>query len=230
MCIFIELSSTLGARIFRPAIQELSYKMHRILRLSLSVVFGLLCLAVAMSWVRSYVVFDRMAGPSERGKSLIFVTYEGRITAVKVNSRISREWPGWDHGPVRSSERKIEDIIWYSPSLLGFDWISDELYVNVPNSVPPNGYQPAGLTGPSWACRGTGLMFPHWFAALLLGLVSMLPWLKAPTSYQFSLRSLLIATTLISILLGLIVWDDQQRIPGHNSGNTIRIDKDRRAK
>jgi hypothetical protein len=43
---------------------------------------------------------------------------------------------------------------------------------------------------------------PHWFVALLFAALAALPWIR-PT---FSLRTLLIATTLIAVLLGLVAW------------------------
>ncbi len=204
--------------------------MCHILRIAVSVFFGLLFLLVVVSWVRSYFTFDRAAGPLAEERALILVSYEGRLTAVNIIiSRPDRAWVGWDHGPVRSSERTVEDVIWNSPSLFGFGWISGELYLNVPSIVPTDGYQPAGLTGSSWGTIGTGIMIPYWFAALLIGLASVLPWLKIPKTYQFSLRSLLVATTFISILLGLIAWDNRKRSPGPETRSSKLVDKDRRA-
>jgi hypothetical protein len=43
---------------------------------------------------------------------------------------------------------------------------------------------------------------PHWFAVLLVAASATLPWI----SWRFSLRTLLIATTLIAVVLGLAVW------------------------
>jgi hypothetical protein len=43
---------------------------------------------------------------------------------------------------------------------------------------------------------------PYWFLASLAGILSILPW----AAYRFSLRTLLIATTLVAVALGLIVW------------------------
>jgi hypothetical protein len=43
---------------------------------------------------------------------------------------------------------------------------------------------------------------PHWFAVMLSCAFAMLPWACS----RFSLRTLLIATTLVAVVLGLIVW------------------------
>jgi hypothetical protein len=45
---------------------------------------------------------------------------------------------------------------------------------------------------------------PHWFPLLLVAAVGCLPWIH--WSKRFSLRTLLIATTLIAAVLGLVVY------------------------
>jgi hypothetical protein len=47
-----------------------------------------------------------------------------------------------------------------------------------------------------------GILIPYWLPVLLIGTLSALPWLP----WTFSLRTLLIATTLSAVLLGLVVW------------------------
>ena len=44
---------------------------------------------------------------------------------------------------------------------------------------------------------------PHWLVSLVLFLVALAPWLSVR---RFSLRTLLIATTFIAVVLGLVVW------------------------
>ena len=43
---------------------------------------------------------------------------------------------------------------------------------------------------------------PCWFAAVLLGVFAATPWLR----WRFSLRTLLIVTTVVAVVLGVIVW------------------------
>jgi hypothetical protein len=56
--------------------------------------------------------------------------------------------------------------------------------------------------------RGFGLydrrsiILPHWFVGLITCVLAGLSWLPG----RFSLRTLLIATTLVAAVLGLIVW------------------------
>jgi hypothetical protein len=51
---------------------------------------------------------------------------------------------------------------------------------------------------------GWGIVFPHSFPIFVLVLIAGIPWLKQ--FQRFSLRTLLIATTLVAVVLGLIVW------------------------
>jgi hypothetical protein len=46
------------------------------------------------------------------------------------------------------------------------------------------------------------VIFPHWFAVALVGVVAVAPWLR----WRFSLRTLLIATTLVAVGLGTVVY------------------------
>src|SRR6476660_3466826 len=46
---------------------------------------------------------------------------------------------------------------------------------------------------------------PYWFIVLLSMLLPVTPWLRQ-FNWRFSTRTLLIATTLVAVVLGLIVW------------------------
>jgi hypothetical protein len=46
---------------------------------------------------------------------------------------------------------------------------------------------------------------PHWYFAITFAAIAALPWL-AWLPYRFSLRTLLIATTLVAVVLGVAVW------------------------
>jgi hypothetical protein len=49
------------------------------------------------------------------------------------------------------------------------------------------------------------LIVPHWFFAAVFGMFAAVPALL-PSKWRFSLRTLLIATTLVAVVLGLIVY------------------------
>ncbi len=52
--------------------------------------------------------------------------------------------------------------------------------------------------------HGVGLAVSYWWLAWPTSLLVMLPWI--PWSTRFALRTLLVGTTLIAVVLGLIVW------------------------
>ena len=70
------------------------------------------------------------------------------------------------------------------PSFLGFEssWISDAI-----------------------RSRYSLWVIPYWFPAFVCGIAAVLPWWRR-TTWSFSLRTLLIATTLVAVVLGLAVW------------------------
>ena len=46
------------------------------------------------------------------------------------------------------------------------------------------------------------LQLPHWWLVLIAATLAAAPWLP----WRFSLRTLLIATALVAVVLGLVVW------------------------
>jgi hypothetical protein len=59
--------------------------------------------------------------------------------------------------------------------------------------------------GPAGRIPGTMIIMPHWFLVSLFLVFAAAPWLR----YRFSLRTLLIAATVVAVLLGLIAWAGQ---------------------
>jgi hypothetical protein len=50
---------------------------------------------------------------------------------------------------------------------------------------------------------GANIRCPQWFLVVIAAIIGLIPWL--PLSNSFSLRTLLIATTLIAVVLGAVV-------------------------
>jgi len=62
---------------------------------------------------------------------------------------------------------------------------------------------------------GTGITIPFWLPTVMLlslATIAALPWIR----WRFSLRTLLIATTFLAAILGLIVVVTRQRFPFQN--------------
>ena len=61
------------------------------------------------------------------------------------------------------------------------------------------------LANVAYVRQGTGIAVPYWALVFpLAATFTIVPWI--PWSTRFSVRTLLIATTLIAMVLGLIVW------------------------
>jgi hypothetical protein len=153
---------------------------HRKLRIAWSTVCATLCLFVLALWIRSYYCWDVFNIPvtpfaSQAGSA------QGTLYIFE-NQRLGQFLPvPWS---IRSfsvvyQDRQIEkDFGGNFQGTLGFGEINGRLV--------------------------TVYCAPHWFAALILALVSRLPWVT--WNSRFSLRTLLVATTLVAVVLGLIVW------------------------
>ena len=50
----------------------------------------------------------------------------------------------------------------------------------------------------------TAIVVPHWLAASISAALAVIPWTSQ--KWSFSLRTLLIAITLIAVVLGVAVW------------------------
>jgi hypothetical protein len=53
-----------------------------------------------------------------------------------------------------------------------------------------------------WSAPEAMIRAPAWFLALFSATSAILPWIR----WRYSLRTLLIATTLLAVVLGLVVW------------------------
>lgn len=88
-------------------------------------------------------------------------------------------------------------------------------YKTTPKIPPPEttggweyqAYDPPNASQQAWMLRSTTdhwvVSVPAWFATLIIMGLAIAPWLR------FSLRTLLIATTVIAVVLGLIVYASQ---------------------
>jgi hypothetical protein len=81
----------------------------------------------------------------------------------------------------------------------------------VPSSTPPSttsesiesdGSSVRVTTVQDLVSAGTGIRVPFWLPTTVFVIFGVIPWFPR----RFSLRTLLIATTLVAVVLGLIVW------------------------
>jgi hypothetical protein len=155
--------------------------MIRRLRIAASVFFAILSVALVILWVRSYWARDSVWGWFPFPAYLQFTSESGRTMIIATSER---------HKPMLRSSSVPAD----SPPIPGFP---------LPSS-PPSWYfsidTHAGNLNDMWF---VDIRSPHWFVAILTSAVAILTWTRWQPS--FSLRTMLIVTTLIAAALGAVV-------------------------
>jgi hypothetical protein len=153
-------------------------RLIRGLRIAWSVVFGILCVLLVVMWGRSFAARDMIRGViGNNGLHLNATSLRGDV-AIAFD-----QWRGSPHPWI-------------------FESVSDQRNMTgVFSSV--TGKPPLSLLGFRYLFQPnlTVLVLPYWALALVPVLLASAPWIE----WKFSLRTLLIATTLIAVVLGLVV-------------------------
>ena len=152
---------------------------YRKLRIAWSVAWGVGCVLLIVLWVRSYYANDQIYYRST--STLIQVTPSEGVIRITDCSHIA-DVPGLQMGVGWSFS--TEDHLIYDNE-------------NANASLFARVFRPLDRYGPN-AWR-----IPHWLLVLAAVAVAPIPFV---CSKRFSLRTLLIATTLVAVVLGLIVW------------------------
>jgi hypothetical protein len=157
--------------------------MLRYLRIAAAVFFALLAIGFVALWVRSYTHKEHLMGMVTEERFIAFHTHWGYLefsTHVEGSPKTASELPFKLY-----SKRVPHPIITYvhpdMPLLrrLQFIYASDER-------------------------SGFAFGAPYWFYTLIAGLAAVLLGIKL--RWRFTVRGLLIATTLIAATLGLVAY------------------------
>ncbi len=96
------------------------------------------------------------------------------------------------------------DSTGYLTSVQGKLFVQEYLIINSPTGSAFRG--PCGITslptGWGFVPIDGGVTLPIWSLVVPMAILAAVPWIR----WRFSLRTLLIATTLVAVVLGLIVW------------------------
>jgi hypothetical protein len=162
---------------------------YRKLRIAWSVAWGVVCLLLVVLWVRSYQKQDGFTKPVGVGKSTYIVSNRGTLY--------------WFLGEVYQAP-PIDFFYW---NRMPDDQSTQTL---IPAPLPPspawqywNDDATEGIemfSKKRWSLRYEAVAFTHWIALLLAAVVAFISWLP----WRFSLRTLLIAMTLVAVVLGVI--------------------------
>jgi hypothetical protein len=153
--------------------------MLKYMRIAVTALCLTACVLLVALWVRSYWWRDFLFGRFDRPRAYQFESIQGQLY---LSTFLDSGWPGW-----RRDARPVD--YWYAKSgrpaerpALRFHW-GDSLHYT--------GY------------HGVILCLPHWSLVAVSGLLVASPWL--PWSRRFSLRTLMTATALVAVALGVVV-------------------------
>lgn len=160
----------------------------RYLRIGWTGFWGVLCLLMIGLWARSYWYQDMAFIKLSQSAAIGGISFEGGIACGIDAPPGLGAWFVWQSDSLNS----------VNPVLLGA-WRSHK---------PKSGFRIIVPRSNSFA-----VAVPHYFAVLLFAAAAILPsywrWIKQGTRLiprRFSLRTLLIFTTLVAVVLGVIVW------------------------
>jgi hypothetical protein len=161
---------------------------YRKLRIAWSVVWAIPCVLLIVLWVRSYFKLDYVYYEMTL-KTYSMASYHGRFRIVRTDF----------FGP---SQAKSQERMFYSLPLPAGKW---RFYNDWGGQPLPSylGFESSWLSGP--IPMNVWSVVPYWFPTLACSLVALFPWLHKLRA-RFTLRTLLTATTLVAVVLGLIVW------------------------
>jgi hypothetical protein len=185
----------------------------------------LVCIAAACKlvalWVRSYRFADQWPGPIWRNSTYLVASKQGCLTALLLRPHGA---PGWWLRQYRSVPVGDElsfpggDMRYYK-STIGFGWIRNPHYsVMRSTQTLPDGSTIMLLGAASATLRGGGPVIPYWFLVSLVALFGSLSFLQWPP--RFSIRGLLIAITIVSMILALASILDRSYFDVSTAGPT----------
>jgi hypothetical protein len=152
--------------------------LMRGLRIAWSMWWGILCALLVVLWVRSYWWADSFR-------------YGRSSHVVELDSKDSRLY-------LRGSTTGGAAL---QPYLRPHRQVDADLFSRINASASPMGF---GMYVDVALINTSTLIAPHWFPVFVAGAFAVVPWIH--WTKRFSLRTLLIATTLIAVVLGLVVW------------------------
>jgi len=152
---------------------------YRKLRIAWSVAWGLLAVLLITMWIRSYWWCDFVRGP-------LYQLRQGGITSASGRLMV--------HHGSKGSLRPPQQV-WLLKTISNAEKLWRESVVK--QKVVPEYF----------IVSYHYFVSPYWIVCVFVVAFTVLPWSRSIVNVrQFSLRTLLIVTTLVAVVLGLIVW------------------------
>jgi len=154
-------------------------------RIAMSLFFGLLAVALCVLWVRSHHwARDAIQRVPVVG-GIHFISSQGSVSVEA--QRLPKNPPktfSWNQSIKVLSKSELAEVFSTHTGSLAPDY---------------SGFQFRFRSGADWK-----FSVPYWLLALVSGMLATVLGLRI--NYRFSLRTLLIATTLLAVMLGVVVW------------------------
>lgn len=154
--------------------------MARKLRIAVSVFFGVLTVAIVALWVRSHYRGDTVVLGISDHRGFLADSSSGVLFVQYLHAFGSE-----------TSTPKVQLSKWWVGSDQPGGFVTDWGF-----SAKPFQFKRYAASGNAY------ITFPHLLLACTSGAAAVVSWLQL----RFSLRTLLIATTLVAVVLGLAVW------------------------
>jgi hypothetical protein len=168
---------------------------YRKLRIVWSVGCGVVCLLLIASCLISYWRFDQVLEPISSIEYVGFTSAVGEVRIGRSNDQVLRRLFSNDF-----AHRGFPLSVWETGPRGGpffpasVPEPADRRLVTLPRVNLDYGVRPVGVTHDE-------LIVPYWFPIAITAMLTAAPWLH----WRFSLRTLLIAATLVAVGLGLAV-------------------------
>jgi hypothetical protein len=162
------------------ALAHQSLTMFRYLRIAVSVVSGLCCVMLIVLWMRSYWQADCLYWNVKGHRSVFAASTGGRL--VFCTGLFEMRRPG-----------------------AGRFYLLNEAQIGISDIYPLAYGIPSPGRGVQSDSNSHYLVISHWLAVLMTGAAAIL-CIRRPDQFRFSLRTLLLATTAVALLLSLIIY------------------------
>jgi hypothetical protein len=156
--------------------------MVRRLRIDASVFFAIMMVPLIVLWVRSYWWWDQLYNPISPSRLIVIESASGRVILELAKGLPGSPW-------IWQISQELNGAYWGGGDQ---DWEEANRYRGV-----------GGFAAYATQYISTYRML-YWFPVLASAALVVFPWIR--WTNRFSLRTMLIATTLVAAALGLMVW------------------------
>jgi hypothetical protein len=161
--------------------------MLKYLRIAVTALSLTVCVLLVALWVRSYWWFDSVDSAGSETEYVRFISSSGQLSVDKLHNNRRRYW--------KVESRTAEEAAAITQGAI--PQIQQIQQLTGRTMSPP----PTFLF--RWTDERLSIRAPHWLPVLLTAVSAAALGIRRP--YRFSLRTLLIATTLVAVGMGIIV-------------------------